>query len=412
VHRPPGDRAPKPPPLEAKDGKEPSRMDRIARFAGQNGAEPPQPADDAKEPVTSPETPGAEAAKGAEKPASPPASKAPAAETKTDLTEQDVRKMPPHLRKGYEQVKKERDTLKQEVETLKSKPAEDPEKPKLVEKLSAAEKERDRLAKEIEYVDYQQSAEYKSKYEQPYVDAWTKARAKVSEFDATQEDGTIRAATAKDFDTIASQPDYRSAKAIAKQMFPDDWQAILNMREGVLELNSKRIEALDAKRKEGEDVRKQRQEERSQAGKKLISDLGKHWKSKMEADHKAFPQYFGDVEGDPKANELLSNGFKEALDAFSVMDVANHPGLTEAQRIAALDKHVRMFNKAAAFDRLAYQFSQQNKKVRELEEKLKEYEKSEPGPGDGGPQRESAPDASGDRINRLAKYVGAGTRRR
>lgn len=396
IHRPPGDRTPAlKPATPAADGKEPSRLDRMARFAdtpGPNDRPAAEPAPEVK-PAAEPPTPA---------PDKPASTEPPAATPKPEPAVESMGLK--QLRGAYETTRKERDNLKREIAELKAKPVDDPEKPKLTEKLTQREKELEALRKEMEFVDYERSEDYKKSYEQPYVDAWNRARAKVSEFDAMTEDGsTVRPATAKDFDSIANQPDYRSAKAIAKQLFPDDWQAIMSMRENVLELNEKRVTALDAKRKEGEDVRKQRAEERMQSSKKIQTELATQWKTRMEADHKGNPQYFAPIEGDVKGNELLEKGFEAAHKAFSVMNPMD-ASLTPSQRQEAIEQHVVAFNKMAAFDRLAYQLVETNKQLKDAQAKLKDFEKSEPQGGDGGPTKtDSAPS---DRLSRLGKYAG------
>ncbi len=390
---PPGDRAK--PSEPAKPGA--SLRERLIAKADIPGA----PVPGQQPPVEAPKTPTSEQTppKPADAPEPPPAGTEPPPAPKIEPPVESMGLK--QLRTAYETTKRERDTFKRQYEELKAKPPEDPEKVKLAETAEKTAKELETLRKEMEFVDYERSEPYKKTYEQPYLQAFQRARTKMGEFDVVTAEGATRPGTDADFDMIASLPSNREARIRAKEMFPDDWQAVLALREGVLEKNEARVTALEEKRKEGAEVVKQRQETRVQEQKKIVQALSDAWKTHVTAAHDQFPQYFKPVEGDEKGNELLEQGFAAAHAAFRVMNPAD-PNLTPSQREAALKAHTVAFNKMAAFDRLAYQLVELKKKFEAAEEKLKNFEGSEPGPGAGAPAKTDAPS---DRITRMAKYA-------
>lgn len=381
-------------------------MDRIAARAdlgpaGQTHAPEPKAA------VAPPAAPAKPAAAASTADELPKTDAAPAATSEPDpaLVSMGLKQ----LRTAYESTKREKDALRKQLEEAKSKPVEDPEKPKLVESLEKTRQELEAAKKEMEFVAYERSEEYKAKYEQPFVEAWSNARAKMNEFDVALPDGSTRPGVDADFDAVVNQLTNRDARVMAKQMFPEDWQQVLTMRDNVLDKNRVKVQALEAKRKEGESVVKQRQEQAVQGQKKLVDELSKAWTRHTEEAHAKHPEYFKPAQIDPanpdetlvKANELLEQGFEQARDAFSIMDPLRGD-LTPSQREAAIKKHTVMFNKMAAFDRLAYQLVQAQKALKDATEKLKGYEGSEPGAGDGGPAKATESPAS-DRMGRLMK---------
>jgi hypothetical protein len=187
-------------------------MERIAARAdlgpaGQTHAPEPKPA---AAPPPEPPKPATTAAP-ADEPSKPDA--APAAPVTPPKAEPAVESMGiKQLRTAYEGTKRENGALRKQLEEAKSKPVEDPEKPKLQESLEKTRQELEAAKKEMEFVAYERSDDYKKTYLDPYVSAFNRARAKMTEFDVATADGATRPATEADFDAIAAQPSNREAR--------------------------------------------------------------------------------------------------------------------------------------------------------------------------------------------------------
>jgi hypothetical protein len=218
----------------------------------------------------------------------------------------------------------------------------------------------------------------------------------------TQTDGTLRQAKPEDFDNIVATPQYTAARELAKEMFPDDWQLVMAERQTVLNVNNKRVEALDKFRKEGGERAKAMQEQQAAKSKAIMEAAAKHWKAYAVDPVEKFPQFFKPIEGDGKGNELLEKGWKESAAAFENMNIMD-PRLSDEQREKVVEQHATMFNKAAAFNRLAYQLQMEKKKAKDLEAKLKAYEESEPKDVNGHARKAAAPAESvTDRLQKWA----------
>jgi hypothetical protein len=158
---------------------------------------------------------------------------------------------------------------------------------------------------------------------------------------------------------------------------------VLWHREKVAELNRARVGALEDFKKNGAQRKAAETEKFQFQQKQLVTEATELWKKSVSEPYERLPKYFKPVEGDAKGNELLQKGFEQATKAFKVMQVFD-PSLTPEQRQEAIKGHAVVFNKAAAFDRLAYLNGQNEKRIKELSEQLKQYEDSTPTGGTNG----------------------------
>lgn len=299
-----------------------------------------------------------------EKPAEKPT------ETKTD--EKPVEAKPgepkPSAWKMFRDLEKEHKALKAEYEQIKTaspKPTEHPEFKKLSEERDALAKQLRDLGEEIKYVNYERSPEYAEQYDKPYKQAVAGAIKAISEFEVTNPDGTTRAGTDADFWAIANAPDYKTAKTRAKELFGDDTDAAtaLAFRAKVLESIEKAEAAKQEYRTKGEEREKQTQEQRQRQSQEAKAQ----WEKLNEEAEKKYPDLFAPKEGDTKWNELRSKGFERVKAAFN------------GKSNPALDSMIYM--KAGAFDAVKYERDSLRTQLKEAEEKIAEYEGSEPGTG-------------------------------
>jgi hypothetical protein len=306
------------------------------------------------------------------------------------------------LSKAYEGLKAKHRQLEQslmakdaEIEAIKSKPAEDPEKKTLQERLTEREKRLADMENKIKFSDYQSSQEYKERYEQPFVDAWQAGRAKTSSLKITDADGNSRQATKEDFDRIAMIGDDDVAADVTTEMFGTKAPMVMYHRERVQEMNTAKVKAIEDYRKQGSEREKQNTERFQQQRQKMIGLLDT---IQTQAAEK-FPHLFKPVEGDEKGNDLLKQGMERA--SLFKPD-ANVTGIPQEKLVAL---HARMLNESAAFPRLLHQKKGLETKVAELEKELAQYRSSEPGAGDGDGKPKSKVDDGSDWENQMDKLA-------
>jgi hypothetical protein len=301
-------------------------------------------------------------------------------------------KIPPNpkqLRDELARVKKERDDIRRERDELKSKPPEDPEKPIIREKLTAAEKRLQDYEDRLRYTDYQQSEEYKTKWEKPFYDAYNMGRETAAELEIVEridpDTGEViqpkRPATPADFDRVAQILNKGEATRLAKQMFGDDYVNVMHHYNQVHGANKQRMNALEEFRKTGAERTKQMQEQSTAQRMASMKAFDEGVKKRVEK-----VEYLKEVEGDQAWNEALKRGQDIADKAFKKRHEMK-PG--EAEDIDA-----QIYAKASAYHTLNLKAKRLTTRVAELEKELAEYKKSEPGPGEAA-DRGNAPASGG-----------------
>ena len=352
-------------------------LEKMLGAGSPESTEPAQP----ESAATDAAAPSAEKPSASSKSAAPkdkkPDSSAPTAGAKKPESKPEPESKKPQpaaeLRQAYESLKAKHKALEQEHLALKTAPREDPEKKTLAERLAEREKRLSDLETEIKFARYESSEEYKEKYWKPFEDAFGVARSKVASLKITDSEGVAHQATAEDFDKIAQIKDDDQAADLAHEMFGNKAPVVLYHRERVQELNAARLKAIEDFRKLGSEREKQWQEQQS----KTTESIGKLWQQANAEAVEKYPQWFKPAEGEEASEEnaILEEGFKLADAGFS-----DNPNLTHEQRVRL---HSAIRNRAAGFGRVVFQNRKLEARVAELEEKLKAFEASEPGSGDG-----------------------------
>lgn len=299
------------------------------------------------------------------------------------------------LSRHYKALRKEHGTLKAKLTAIEAErakgPTDDPERTKLTETLAEREKRVSQLEEIVRFKAYEESGDYKEKYEKPYIDAFGSARNKIASLRVIErKDGDTgeitqprRQATAEDFDRLFRITDDSDAGELAEQLFGPNASAVLYHREKVLELNEGRLKALETFRKEGGEMEKKRMEQNSATMKQISEQANKSWTKHVNSvlENPKLAPLFKPIEGDDEANKLLETGYQTVREAFKNMNALD-TRLTAEQREKVIESHTEVFNKAAAFDRVSYLLGKERKAKAALEQKLKAYEESEPTPGD------------------------------
>jgi len=128
-----------------------------------------------------------------------------------------------NLREAYTKLKKQLAEREKEFEAFKARPApEDPEKPKLLETLSAREQRLKELEEKVKFYDYTNSDEYRNTYDKPFKDAWAYATQAATGLVVKVEGGTPRNVTDKEFAAIVNTTSDNDALEAAHALFEGD----------------------------------------------------------------------------------------------------------------------------------------------------------------------------------------------
>ena len=279
-------------------------------------------------------------------------------------------KTPKELRDRYNALKVEHERAKADNEKLRA----DPEKKRLSETIQQREKRIQELDDTIKQSAWERSDDFKAKYEKPLYDAYESTVRRVTQMKVQVEDGEPRQATKEDVDRIMSAPDPEQASQVIEELFGTGTKAssVAAMRDKVIDAAESKNIALQEYQNTfsaNEKVRVEKfQQEQAQS-----SELWEFLNKKAAETH---PEYFGEIEGDEKANELLSKGRERADLAFS------NPNMP-AKELVALHSEIR--NKAAAYPRIVHLNQTMKARIAELEKELEAFKVSEPGSGEGVP---------------------------
>lgn len=384
--------------------------DAVADFAEMDAAPPPAPAP--AKPKAKPEKPAAET-KPAKDEIKPPAdaTKSPEGATKPAEDEPVRPVKAAELRTAYEGLKKKVSEYEPEIQRLRAKVEElekggGEEAKTLTERYNTAAKRADELEKKIAYLDYLESSEYQTKYEQPYSQAWADAVAEFGELSVKEHTGddeagdpiyTLRPATEKDLVKLGSMPLSEMDEAVQKMFGASAPRAVSHITE-LRKLARARYQAQqEAKTRAVEYKTRQRDQMKAQG-----EQLSEAWKEVNKSLETRFPKAFKPEEGDdadkaghnkgfalanllfvgeegltPEQVEALPEPFKEA--------VKSKQPLTDKMRVQL---HALARLKMANHDRQLVRIHQMRERIAELEKSLSQYEASEPGAGkpkDGAP---------------------------
>ena len=297
------------------------------------------------------------------------------------------------LRKQRDAARTENETLKarvRELEKAQKQAGEDPERKSMEAKLAEYEKKTKELDERLRYKAYEESDDYKSRFYQPFLDAYSNARQKVATLKVVERKDDMenvvqqaRQGTPEDFDQIMRQGDDDVAGEMAERLFGRNAPTVIYHREKVQELNGQRVKAIEDFRKTGLDREANQRKQFEETSKGIQKETNDYWQKHLREPIEKYPHLFKEVEGDEKGNELLRKGMDMAVMAFKNMNPMD-PRLTSGEREQVIAAHAAVFNWATAGPRLAHQNKTLKAKVAELEKDLEAYEKTEsPGASDG-----------------------------
>jgi len=387
-----------PPPIEvAGDGDMASAM--VAEMEKVSGGQPPAPAAapapaaPAPAPAAKPPEPAAPAAKAPApapaakpaaqpaKPAAPAAAKpgAPAAEPQLDW-----KTAPAQFRAAHEKLvqvhQQETARLSTELQQATSKMRDLEGKkflsPEQEQKYAKLEQEQQRLAAELYARDYEQSPEFKQKFESRAVQVYNEMDAELKGMMVNGEDGNQRPATRGDFQKVVMAAFQSKTAAIkaAKELFSeDDAQVILDGAKSLAAIQKEGQAAIDAKRS-GYQSEREKQAQTLEQTRQSANQNFTQYDGLLE---KTFPQYFGPIEGNDQYNKAREEGLN-FVDSV-IREIKNDGSPRDIQQSALIRRW------AAAFPAAQVLLKQRGDEIAALQATIAKLKGSDPGAlGDGG----------------------------
>lgn len=341
--------------------------------------------------------------KPAEKPAEAPDKPA---EAEAEPAEKPAAEVKPvraaELRTAYEAVKKKVATLEPEVQSLRAKVKQfEEQKPvesgPLLEKVKALEQRNNELEQHMAFLDYQKSAHFTKKFAEPYRQAWNDAVAEFRELTVREQTGedemgeaVYKSRPADDNDLLRlANMKLSEMDEAATKMFGASASRAIGHIQNIKRLSAAQHRALEEAKSRSAQWESQRTAEgqnRINSQRQIWADVNKAMEEKFPKAYKADAEDAEDKAGhtkgfaladlmflgaeslSPEQVESLPKTFREAVQAKKP--------LTDAQRVQL---HALARLKMANHDRKVVALKKANARIKELEESLAAYEKSEPG---------------------------------
>lgn len=287
----------------------------------------------------------------------------------------------PELRAAYAKVKERLAETEKQLQAFKSggRPIEEGERKTYVEEIEKLKSQVEEANTSLKSVAYEQSTEYKEKYEQPFVDAWNEGVQMVADLNVQDQEGNSRKGTPDDFAAIMRVADNEQAATLAQEMFGQNAFYVLAQRRDIQKLHLQRVKAVDqfrstlSEREKALVEHNKKQAEEQEQGRMQAVTLFK--KFNAEAAEK-YPQFFAPADGDEEGNNLLARGYRDADLAFG--------GSSDMPLEKRVRLHSAIRNRAAAFSRLVHQMKSKEAEIEGLKAELEEIRGSTPGAGQEG----------------------------
>jgi len=284
----------------------------------------------------------------------------------------------PELRAAYAKVKDRLAEAEKELSSYKTggKPIDEGERKAYVTEIEGLKKQISEADTALKSVAYEQSSEFKQKYQKPFMDTWNEGVKMVQGLKIQDGDGNVRQATPEDFTAIMQIQDHEQAATTAQEMFGANAFYVLSQRMEILKANNARAKAMEefqstlSEREKAQMEQMQKTEQEREAQRTQSTALFRKFNSEAAEKH---PEFFAPVDGDDDGNALLEKGYREADLAFS-----GAAQMTPEKRIRL---HSAIRNKAAAFSRLVHKLRSKDAEVESLKAELDEMKGSTPGPG-------------------------------
>ena len=355
---------------------------------------PPAPVDDDPFAGDIPKAPEPKPASTA-KPAAPakPTAPSPAGDTQQFKTNKELREAYEKTKAERDAIDKEREDLRKQIDAAKKAGATEAES-RLKQELEALRKERDELDSKVRFADYSQSVEFKRNYIEPLAKTWSEVLSEIKGVKIQSDDGE-QDATPEHMQALVRMPMVAAARQ-AREWFGDAAPEFMRYRKAILDGTAARDNALEEWRTKGSEMAAQQQRQSEERSKSIIG----RFDSEIEGYRKTSPDVYAANDKDAEEQGYFKRGNDIVAIAFRGEGLKD--GMTQEQRQDAIVRaQANVAAKASSFGVVVHRWRKAEAQIEELKKKLAEYEKTEPGHGDGG--RSEVPGANGKPVAGRAK---------
>ena len=281
-----------------------------------------------------------------------------------------LRKRLTELETETKQLREQRQT---EISSLQSKIAEMEKRKYLTSEQEQQQQRREQRLAQLEAETYAQDYSKSPEFETKYKAAWNKRYAEVAEevkiLSAKTEDGETRQATLADWQKVLNAPNRTEARRLARDIFGDDADAIIEHRNALKGIEDQANTEIDTRRKNWND-----EKNKWEAQQQGVTQEWQHARSTFDqAIAEKYPEYFGPDPAHPEFAEALNKGL--AFVDTSLQQAATLPPQEHAARVSL----IRMW--AGAFPRLVAQVKDMQTQLTAKDAEIAKYRKSDPGGG-------------------------------
>jgi len=355
------------------------------------GAQPAAPATPPPTTPKAPEAPKTEAPKNeqAKAPETTPAVTktdkvaTPAEKSAVPETPGDNKKVSPW--KLVDQFKQRALAAEQRALELEKQVMPEEERTKTFERLTKTEQRAKELEDEIRHVNYVKSAEFKQKYEEPFVASVGAAMKELQGLSFSDDKGVAKSFDVNVLMELVNMP-LHQARALSNNLFGDLANDVMNHRTEIRKNLDAQAAAIETAKKTGAERETQQREQFKQYMAQAGSFAKEHFnKFKQEIlNDPNHGEFFKPKEGDDEWNTRLEKGYEMADKAFSVNVLDTR--LTPEQRKEAVKLQAAVYNQAAAWRPMRLHISRLTKERDALRDELGKYKATTPAAGGQAPQ--------------------------
>lgn len=335
--------------------------------------------------------PGDRPSKPGEKPTKPGAPAAPAAAggegedgVPQFTTNGELRKWAAEQRKAAKMAEDKITQLTQQVTTFEQQTKAAGNPVEMSRQLAAMKTQLEDYENRVRMIDYEQSAEYRDKYEKPYQTGWKRALTEVAELEVTIETGekdeqgnaktATRPAKKEDFQYIMGLP-LGKAGIMASKLFKENGAIVMQHYNRIRDLRQNALDAIDEYKTKGKEF-EEAKTARAQSESAAHNQLWKTTNERMATDPKR-KEFWGKSE-DPAEQAELEKGFAFADQLFG--ETYDKLGMEDKILLHAAIRH-----RVAGFHKLAHRNKTLRGEIATLNKTIEELRSSGPGkPGGGG----------------------------
>lgn len=247
--------------------------------------------------------------------------------------------------------------------------------------IETLQKRNEQLENEMRFVNYQESEEFKGKYQKPYEEAWSRAMSELQDIQITDPNTqVVRPATHQDLLEICQLP-LNKARELANAVFGDFADDIMAYRKEIKSLFSARESALKEAKETGATRDKTQRELMAKQTGEIHEQVKASWEKATQeyTSDERYARFFTPVEGDQDGNQRLAKGF--ALVDRAWAENPADPRLTPEQRAAAVRRNAAVRFRAAAFGRVVALLNASHAELEATRNELAQFKGSVPPTG-------------------------------